>query len=310
MSNKPKSVEMAIEDAIKAFDYKYNIREESAYDDSKTEYLIEDIRTNGVNTPLVLHKNGSGLKGIRGYRRMTVIRKLREQGSKDFDKVPTLVYEGLSEAQQLDMMVDQGLQEDLTRFEVIEVAKRMFALGATEKEVSIKLHPLYIKSGWGRKPKNALPEDPKAREDALNKRHRQTTQNIKRLLTLPQKVYDAWREGLENPNAAFKVTDSQLQNLQKAANETKEEKGWDMKSNPGKAFEEKWEGFKNGDKAVRSDPSNPKVLTLNQIKQRKTIFNSEAFKAILSFVSGEDVPNIVDIDAKVYAWEQAEEKSK
>lgn len=115
--------------------------------------LYEDIEENGVNTPLWISILSSDRRAaihaktgvwydaicIRGHRRGRVLRLLAAKYPGRFDRIPCQVYEGLSEADELSMMVDQVHVKGLSQWGIYLAIKSLAMARLSEGKIAARI---------------------------------------------------------------------------------------------------------------------------------------------------------------------------
>lgn len=110
-------------------DLDWNVREE--YGD--IELLKNQIRENGIITPIKVRKVGDQIQVVDGHRRVVALRELHEEGL-DFE-IPVLLLNG-SEIDYLKELVLSNEGKQLTVLEMAEAARRMEVEGMSRKEIA------------------------------------------------------------------------------------------------------------------------------------------------------------------------------
>lgn len=115
------------------------------------EELAQDIRENGLKTPLVVADIGSKFRVLQGTRRTKAIGWLKENDRTFWDEnfangIPAYVYSGLSEREMVNIIIDHGNIQGLTDpMELQQAANMLFVAGYNEKQVVIQLAGLLEK---------------------------------------------------------------------------------------------------------------------------------------------------------------------
>jgi len=128
--------------AMVAIKMAQNVRLESRYN---VPPLMEDIRVNGLKTPISVWKDGDAYSILQGHRRFRAITLLKETDPKRFEElfgqgIPCIVREISDPRDIARFKVDHGNELSLTDpFELQLCASMLFNAGFSEKEVVVEL---------------------------------------------------------------------------------------------------------------------------------------------------------------------------
>lgn len=174
-----KLLQLVIDDIT--LDREHNIRDPKA--DLELTALKADILHSGrVKNRVVAHfKGGKFDRMMQGNRRTFAVKELHAEFPKDprWNTIEAEVYNDLTEAEFIDLMIDSGVTKNLTRAEVIRACWMYLDANpvATRDELSIKMHSLlgiHFPAGSAKKT-----------DDEIKKHYTGTTQNIMNGWKLP-----------------------------------------------------------------------------------------------------------------------------
>lgn len=250
-----------------------NVRLESRYN---LPPLMEDIRINGLKTPISVYKTGDGYEVLQGHRRTRAITLLKETDPKRFkelfnDGIPCIVREVANERDVARFKVDHGNELSLTDpFELQLCASEFFRVGFKEREVIIELAGMMdrispMKADKRQAIENATTQAEK--DDILFKYRRGLVQGLHNAHRCPPIVmaaleHKATGEPVEGYDTYLpKLTSSQVQSLWKAHSQDLEiEDGEGRKvfsaRRTGPKFNEKWEKIVESSHKADADKEN------------------------------------------------------
>jgi len=102
--------------------------------------FISDIFTNGLRTkPVCSERSDKSIHLLQGHRRMTAVEIIRKQFPKMFETIEVIMFAGLSETEELDLIIDHGQVQNLNQFELYRAVKSLTLAGFSEEKVMGKL---------------------------------------------------------------------------------------------------------------------------------------------------------------------------
>lgn len=257
-----------------------NVREPDINDyDRNTTNLYFDIKENGLRDPLTVHKRNDGTyRPLKGNRRIYVLTKLANEGAidpttakrddqgniipgtgKPFSTVKAVVYEGLTEQEQFELVEDHAQIEPLRIWELYRTFEMAWGLGMNERKTVVRNLPLLMQYYQPSREIKPIAED--GGQDALN--------NYKGVIDAYRNAYrgaymvrDAYIEKLKGKQKW--PTNDQLKHLaQVFVKEVAKDKTLTYsKSNPGPEFLAEWEKLqKNIAEAAAKGTTRPEPIT-------------------------------------------------
>jgi hypothetical protein len=112
--------------------------------------LAADIESNGVQTPIVVSlRQDSTLHALRGHRRLLALAEIEGRNPERFkalDRVPAIIYEGLTFSEEVDLIHDHSNQRELTRkSEMYRTVASLLRNGFSEKAIALKCDSLFAR---------------------------------------------------------------------------------------------------------------------------------------------------------------------
>lgn len=248
--------------------------------------LYEDIKLNGLNTPLALvelspeesdllsARTGRRIRyrGVRGHRRGRSIENIRKDNPHMLETVPANVYKGLSASDEFRLMADHVHVKGLNEYELFDAVCKL-AMNTNLSEEAIG-HQLGRSRGY--------------------------VQRRKWIMNLPPIVEENFRkkflrgdDGKPVPHTPF--TDPDLTKLYGAAGEDRRN-GVDPAS-PGSKFSAAWETLEKTGKAA---PAEPKAWTRKEMLEKLNWIKDPIIRNVLQACAGEGVrltDSVEQIDA-------------
>lgn len=236
-----------------------NVRLESRYN---LPPLMEDIRANGLKTPLSVYQKDGAYELLQGHRRTRAIALLKETDPKRFKElfnegVPCIVREVANERDVARFKVDHGNELSLTDpFELQLCASMLFNANFKEREVIVELAGMMDRISPMKPDKRQAIENATTqaeKDDILFKYRRGLVQGLHNAHRCPPVVmaaleHKATGEQIEGYEGQYlpKLTTSQVTSLWKAHGEdlkVEHEDGRPVfsKTRPGPKFREKWD---------------------------------------------------------------------
>lgn len=239
-----------------------NPRLASSYDESKDKQfkdLKNDIALNGfrIDKPVVVsrRKTANGIEDvvIQGHRRREAAFQINQKDASKCAEIPCLVFEGLSEADEVKYMIDHFLVKDLGDFEQYLAVKRLVFAGLSEEAIASQIG-----------------------------KSRGFVQRRKWIANAPTCVEDAWRAKAEGGEATVAITDKNLTELTKAKNADREDGTDDPEGGP--KFKEAWTALCATGKVV---PTEPKSRTRKDLLDLCNTFKDPIIVTVLKFAAGD-----------------------
>lgn len=131
--------------AITAITMADNVRLQSRYN---LPPLLEDIRVNGLKTPISVYKKGDVFPTLQGHRRVSAMQLLKKTDTARFEElfgkgIPCIVQDISDPRDIARFKVDHGNELALSDpYEVQKCANMLFKVGFKELEVVVELHGL------------------------------------------------------------------------------------------------------------------------------------------------------------------------
>lgn len=243
-----------------------NVREDDAYEVSA---LKEDLKLRGQQEPAALEKIGDAYVPIKGFRRATAILELAAEGAinpktvkfdsdgkpvantgKPFESIEALVYEGLSDRERLELLLDHGQRRGLSKVELQNSFERGFQAMYTEKELATILFSL-LEHHY---PPNKSIEN--TAEAKLNY-YRGVIQTAKHAYRAPDVLHDKWMLRLKGTQAW--PTKAEMVEMSTIHQKESDGKPQFNKKNPGPKFMERWTAYlKKVEEATKEGNVRPK----------------------------------------------------
>lgn len=281
------------------FDLDRNPRDADNYD---IDGLSVDIEANGIQTPICVSQRQDGvIHLLRGHRRVLAIKAIIERNKEKataFDKVPAVIYEGLSLSEELDLVLDHSNQKNLTRkSEMYRTVASLLRNGFSELAIAIKCDALFARM-VGKEPESRAAAlkltDPTERAAALKDLWRGRMQELHNIARLPCIVEEHWlrQNGVPDPDGLYnapRLTTVRLQKLYTAhlADKKAEAEIDDYAGGP--SFDAKWQVFVSEDKnKANGDSKTVKRMSANDIEEKQAVFRSRAIRAALGMTIGQE----------------------
>lgn len=249
-------------------DYERNVRMSSRMDTGPTSGLWLDMDANGFrdDKPLVVSKVGDRYRVIQGHRRFKTASGIREKNPDKLKKLPCLVYTGLTEQDELRMLVDQFHTQTLNDFETYLAVKRLLTTGLSEEQIGQQIG-----------------------------KSRGFVQRRKQIARLPQKVEDLYRANAEGGKDAprFKFTDGDLQKMDQAANADRD--AGRRPEDDGSLFGERWESLVTTGAAA---PPEPKAKTRKDSIDMALMLKEPIIESVLNWAAGNPI-NLGDVKEQI-----------
>lgn len=236
-----------------------NVRLESRYN---LPPLMEDIRANGLKTPISVYKDGEKYPVLQGHRRTRAIALLKETDPARYKElfsegIPCIVREVSGERDIARFKVDHGNELSLTDpFELQMCASMLFDVAYKEREVVVELSGMMDRISPMKAEKRTAIENASTQSEKdkiLFEYRRGLVQGLHNAHRCPPKVmaaleFKATGEQIEGYDGEYlpKLTTSMVQSLWKAHSEDlKVEDGEGRKvfskRRTGPKFNEKWD---------------------------------------------------------------------
>lgn len=290
--------------------YDRNVREhaDASYDDPA---MRDSLALVGQQTIAKLLKLQNGTyEPIQGNRRVYNLKKLAEAkvldpktakrdsdgnivrdddgkpvGAKPFDSIEAEVYEGLSERERLELLVDHGNVRSLNKAELFYAGEMFFSVGYSEKDVVIMTYGLlqmhYPPS------RNITEMSKDGGTDALEY-YRGVVQTMKDAYRAPVAARDAWVVKLKT-GRSWPIKNELTQGYKLFRDEMNADKtGKISRQNPGPKFTEFWNkvvakheaAVASGEKRGKSSA----MMNNKQVIERVATCDSRALKAAFKIV--------------------------
>lgn len=288
---------------------------------SMEETLLADGR---IIDPIHLSKKKDGLlKVIRGHRRTLAAQKLLarddvpEAVKTALKNTPCIIHEGLTDGEEMVLMLDHGNVQGLNRTETALAVRRLMMEnpGIREKEIMDRLlQPLAMFSGNMAKLAE-VPENPKDREEFLRKWLHGTCGNyimsalrmgpyVWGQFILTCKAKDRLLETLPDGSGKEKVEMNcdrvRITALSKAKNEDTSTGGWDPEKG-GEKFNTLIAKFKAEDAGQAEGEKRTTRPNVSQLRETAGMFSSPAIRGAFLRAAGDEVPGLLEMDESIMA---------
>jgi hypothetical protein len=305
---------MNVNDAI--VDLKLNVRLEDQYD---IPQMVDSIVSAGrILMPISVEKltDDSGkvtYKVLRGNRRSLAAQSIMSDPNQPAElkaalaKTEFMVYEGLSEAERMALVVDHD-SKGLSRTELVLTIWRLAKAMFSEREIAAMLYFLLAKYTGNERKLNELPSNGAERAKKLTSWFHGTLGNyILAVQRMPEYVREAFilthkiQDGIiksENANLPVKLNQSRVSTLSKAKTKDTNDKVWDD-VNGGPAFTEAWTKMVQEDAGILTKE---KVVrpSSEDIERSISIYQSEIVKKALKASLGDKQMDLGDLDSRTY----------
>lgn len=246
-----------------------NVREDQAY---TVTALKADLALRGQQDPAVVEKIGDEFFPIKGFLRSTALMELMNEKKidpqtmkfdektgepvpntgKPFESIDAIVYEGLTDRERIELLLDHGQRRGLNRVELQNAFERSFGAGYSEKEIAVILYGLLEQLYIPNKTIGTSAEEKLAY-------YRGVIQTAKEAWRSPTVLHTAWVEKLKGVHAW--PTKAELFEMSKLFQKEAESNVTYNKSNPGPKFMERWNAYlkkqadaaADGEKRSKSD---------------------------------------------------------
>lgn len=295
--------------------------------DYDLESLLESVvRAGRITDPVHIWKKDDGtLTVIRGNRRISVCHLIlanKDEYTKELlaemERIPAIFYEGLSDKQAFDLVLDQGDQKSLNKAEIAKAVWRCLDQGMELDTLYFKMYQaLALFTGRLKK----------AHDFEAIKSFAEKKKFLKDWFkgTVDQFLVYAWKCGPmvkeqvilnllsgtrplteeEKSRVRFDATRKVVVELYNAyANDTKAGK-WNARKHSGPEFEEivaKHESiYTDGPQAIEDDK--PKRMTYKTLEGMAEQFRSSDLKTMAQGILGKEVINLISLDEEAYRLE-------
>lgn len=268
----PLSEVYADEDRNTRGSWEYDTDPKPGYKPGDKGGLFEDVDQNGIHTPIwtsilderrrkaYSKKAGRPITAIviRGHRRCRIARQINATDPTRFTTIPTQIFTGLTEAEEVDLLVDP--------------AKPM-----TEWGVYLAIKRLSMTKGPDGKP---MSEDKIAAKLSRSRGFVQAKMRIAKAPKVVEAAYRAKAEGKPTVN----LTEANLVQLNTAR--LADEKVGVYDGNGGPAFTKAWGAILETGVVT---PSEPKALTRKELLSAVNIVKDPILTMVLRYAAGDDV---------------------
>lgn len=287
-----------------------NVREalDANYD---IEPLLNDIIFRGQQDPVTLEKIGDVYYPIKGFRRATAMQEAAKRGlvfgesapnaGKAVDHVLAIVYEGLSERERTELLLDHGQRRGLNAVELFNAFCRAFAAGYKEVEIVTLLFALLeIHFPPSRKIGENLTGNELAR--ARLDYYKGVLQVAKRAYEAPEVLREAYMKKLRGEQKW--PTNAELTDLHGIHSKELASDPTLSRTNPGPKFLQKWAEYVKVKTETAGNGSRPKSAAMRnrtQVEDSLKILESLICKGLQKIQLGEipvDQLPVVDRIAK------------
>lgn len=288
-------------------------------DDYDTVSMAEQIRSAGkVLEPIhVIKETGVVLKGNRRVltvQELLLDPKLPSDLKSAIEDLDVIFYEGLTDDEITELVLDHGSQKPLSRVETIKAVWRLVKQMKSEKDIICLMYHLLARfTGQTRKAAEAqqLPAGAQ-REEFLKKWLHGTVGNyltaahamgalVQEQLLLSELALDRALTDEEKAKVQFKVSRDRVTKLSKAKNADKDKEGWDPEKG-GAEFNALIQSFRDED-AGRESSSTVKRPTPKQMSDAADGMKSVArvfYQHCAGTLSDADKKRIEEVDTEIH----------
>lgn len=277
--------------------------------------IIQQIKDAGrVLTPLVFsrHKDGS-LILLQGYRRWLGTQALLRDPNisaellSNLQKVPALVYDDMTAADEWEILNDHGDRLDTANAELVLAIFDDYENGRSEKDIIRKRYYNIAKYTGSLDKLRNLPDDPAARQKYLQTWLHGTVGNyllgvwrlgerFRKALYLTELWADGKLKEDTDPKPEFKMSRSRFKEIADAITQDKKTEQWNEEERTGPALEGVIETFKTEDKTGKKDRGISTRPKEKDLQDRKNNARSTAAKLAFAVSLGEAVENFRVVD--------------
>lgn len=236
-----------IEQVTKAADHDHNPRRlDNAVNQVKIRTRVQSILDKGLLDALVINKRSGRM--VKGHIRAAAIRILHDTMPLEYEQhfakgIPVNEVE-LSDAEEEVARNDHGETEGLEALEVYFSAKALYNAGLKYTKVIIQLAALFFSAATKKvdlaEKLEKGDQTAQGQRDIIVDHHKGKAQLYQRLASLPACVEDIWVANREGGEAAFKIREVDIKNLDKAFKLDAETDTSVNREIPGKLFREEW----------------------------------------------------------------------
>lgn len=287
--------------------------------------MMDSIRRIGkITDPVHVWKKEDGsLVVLRGNRRISAAQELlKEEISKELhaelNKIPAIFYEGLSEKEAFDVVLDQGDQKTLNKAEIAKAVWRCFDQGMDNVTIYFKMYQaLALMTGQLKKAHEV--------EQIRSYADRKTFLQKWFKGTVDQFLAYAWACGPmvkeqvilnllsgtrplteeEKKNVRFDATRKAVTELYKAYKNDKDRGQWNARKHSGPEFEEivdKFEKIYTGE-PVEGESDKPKKMTYKALEGMADQFRSSDLSTLAKVILGQETANLIVLDDEAFRLE-------
>lgn len=287
------------------------------------------VKAGQVNEPL--HVNGKTGEVLRGFRRTLAAQAiLAGEGyspelKKAMEKLPVVVYDDLTPAEEIEIIHDKGDRKNIGRSETLAAVWRMYEQNFSEKQISN--HMVYSIADYtqNRDLINNLPKEVSAREDAIKEWLHGTVGNFMlaaydcgpRVRTAVM-LADMYADGMLPKDADGKPKDINLEfgikgirnkvaRLVKAKTADRAAGEWNGTNFTGPRFDKTFQEILDkvpATPATPATPEGPKSMTFAEIDKKKDSAKSQVAKAAMAVAQNKVVMEYPDLDSAAARWEE------
>lgn len=290
MAKLKQNAKVSISDIVA--DRSRNVREQT--DDAYAiPNLMADIATIGQRDNVTLELVNGKYYPIRGFRRVEALKQLRDgkvidpNTQKPFEFVKADVYEGLTDLERFQLLLDHGQRKGLSKVELLFAMFKSFDAQYSEKETVILLRSLLED--------HYRPTRPIKDENDLFNYYRGVLQTAKRAYGSPDVVRDAWVKKMRGEQAWPRKAE-----MEQAYNIFVKEMERDTtnqisRSKPGPEFLAFWNDLLKKQKEAEAEGKEKakasNMQSRQQIEDMKKQSNSLIVKTIVDFVMRRQSPD-------------------
>lgn len=280
-----------------------NVREDEAY---KVDALKTDIAFRGQQDAITVEKIGNQYFPIKGFLRSTALLELAaanigrgaitdEHGQlvpgtgEPFEFVNAFVYEGLSDRERMELLLDHGQRRGLNKVELQNAFERAFSAGYVEKDVVTILQGLLAELY----PPNKTIENT---AEARLAYYRGVVQTAKHIWRSPTVLHDACVAKLKGLQSWPTNTEMREMSM---VHQTEVDTNIEYnKQNPGPKFRERWAAYlkkqadaaASGERRAKSDSMMNRSQVEDCTKSCDSIIVKSIFHVVLRRIAQDKLP--------------------
>jgi hypothetical protein len=273
------------------------------------EPLVNDIRVNGLSTPLFVNHRDGKYHLLRGYRRYRALKELSVK------EIRCQVFSNLSTEQETLLRLDHSNSKPLeTELEIFRTIRFYMGMGKSEREIALLMDGFFANrikaSAIERRQRALAKQDETEKMNSLLSVWKGRLEPYTRATKLPDDMIQRFEQSLAIDSKlpdGERLTKQDVKTLYSAWNKDVETSRQDTsvpeptKASPGLKYKEA-ERQLYADKLTQVTEGKKKTSSMRnrkQIEEFKAQFTSELARGIFDWVLGKDVGNLVALEQKL-----------